>query len=147
MHVQLHHLMLRKRVITRVQCLWPLKQGRCPCGPGPPPSGFSQNCWASSPSYSLVVFKVLVNRLCRLLWEVLISVLVLLAGEVKLLLRVSCSFLKDLTVRHVLPLLGYDVLPLALAHLLSHLYPLCFWIVHFGGHEGLRLGFFDDLYS
>jgi len=72
----------------------------------PLPSGLSQNCWTSSSSYSLVVVKILVNHLCRLLREVLLSVLVLLVGEVELLLGVSCSFLEDLIERHVLPLLG-----------------------------------------
>ena len=76
-----------------------------------------------------------------------VGVLVLLAGEAKLLLGVSCPLLEDLVERHVLPLLGYDVLPLALAHLLSHLYSLCFWVVHLGGHEGFRLGLLDDLDS
>ena len=71
----------------------------------PPPSGLSQNCWTSSSSYSLVVVKVLVNRLCRLLREVLISVLVLLVREVELLLGVSFILLEDLVERHVLSLL------------------------------------------
>ena len=63
------------------------------------------------------------------------------------MLKVSCPFLEDLVQRHVLSLFGYDVLPLALAHLLSHLDSLCFWVVHFGGQEGLRLGLLDDLDS
>ena len=79
--------------------------------------------------------------------EVFISILVLLAGEVVLLLRVSCPFLEDLVERQVLSPLGYDVLSLALAHLLSHLDSLCLWVIHFRGHEGFRLGLLDDLDS
>ena len=44
-------------------------------------------------------------------------------------------------------LLGYELLPLALAHLLSHLYPLCLRIVNLCGHEGLSLRLLDNLDS
>ena len=53
---------------------------------GPLPSGLSQNYWTSSYSYSLLIVKVLVNRIQRLLRGVLISILVFLAGNVN-----SCS--------------------------------------------------------
>ena len=114
---------------------------------GPLPSGLSQNYWTSSSSYSLLVVKVLVNRIQRLLRGVLISILVLLAGNVELMLGESCPFLEGLVQRHVLPLLGYDFPPLALPHLLSHLYPPSFGVVYFGGHEDLRLGLFSALDS
>ena len=39
-----------------------------------------------------------------------------------------------------LSLLGEDLLPLVLAHLLSHPNPPRLGVVHLGGHEGLRLG-------
>ena len=103
----------------------------------PLPSGLSQNCWTSSSSYSLVVVKVLLNRLCRLLRGVLISVFILLAREVELLLREPCPFLEALVSRHVLSPLGYEVLPLALAEVDRHLLPLLFRVVDFGSHESL----------
>ena len=103
----------------------------------PLPSGLSQNCWTSSSSYSLVVVKVLLNRLCRLLRGVLISVFILLAREVELLLREPCPFLEALVSRHVLSPLGYEVLPLALAEVDRHLLPLLLGVVDLGGHEGL----------
>ena len=43
-----------------------------------------------------------------------------------------------------LPLLGDDLLPLALAHLLDHLDPPRLWVVLIGGHKGLRLGLLRD---
>ena len=128
-------------------CEEPKGRGGVHLGPGPPPSGLSQNYWTSSSSYSLLVVEVLVNRIERLLRRVLISVFVLLAGNVELLLGESCSFLEDLVQRHVLPLLGYDFSPFALAQLLSHLDSPRFRVVHLGGHEDLRLGLFDDLDS
>ena len=103
----------------------------------PLPSGLSQNCWKSSSSYSLVVVQVLLNRLCRLLWEVLISVLALLPREVELLLGEACPFLEVLFSRHVLSPLGYEVLPRALTEIDRHLLPLLFRVVDFGSHEGL----------
>jgi len=39
-----------------------------------------------------------------------------------------------------LSLLGEDLLPLVLAHLLSHLDPPRLGVCRLGGHEGLRLG-------
>ena len=44
-------------------------------------------------------------------------------------------------------LLGYELLPLALAQLLSHLYPLCLRVINLGGHEGFSLGLLDNLDS
>ena len=64
------------------------------------------------------------------------SVLVLLAGNVELLLGESCPFLEDLVQRHVLPLLGEDLPPLTLAHLLNHLDPPRLGVAHLGGEEG-----------
>ena len=43
----------------------------------------------------------------------------------------------------VLSLLGYELLPLTTAHLLSHLDPSRLWIVDPGGHEGLCLRLLD----
>ena len=43
----------------------------------------------------------------------------------------------------VLSLLGYELLPLAAAHLLSHLDPPRLGVVDPGGHEGLRLRLLD----
>ena len=94
-----------------------------------------------------MVVEVLVNRIHRLLQGVLISVLVVLAGNVELLLGESCPFLEDLVQRHVLSLLRYDFLPLGLAQLLSHLDSPCFGVVYFGGHEDFRFGILGDLDS
>ena len=45
----------------------------------------------------------------------------------------------------VLPLLGYDLLPLLAAHLFRHLDPCRLGIIDLGSHEGLRLRLLDDL--
>ena len=51
-------------------------------------------------------------------------------------------------VHHEVPsLLGYDLLPLALAHLLGNLDPLRLGVIDLRGHEGSSLGFLDDLDS
>ena len=94
-----------------------------------------------------MVVEILVNRIDRLLRGVLISIFVLLAGKVELLFRESCPFLEGLVQRHVLPLLGYDFLPLGLPQLLSHLDSPCLRVVHLGGHKDLRLELFDTLDS
>ena len=72
----------------------------------PLPSGLSQNYWTSSSSYSLVVVKVLLNRLCRLLWEVLVSIFVHLVRLEVLLLEVFHLLQEGLVRRHVLSPLG-----------------------------------------
>ena len=53
----------------------------------------------------------------------------------------------QLVQNEVPSLLGYELLPLALAHLLSHLYPLCLGIVNLCGHEGFSLRLLDNLDS
>ena len=89
--------------------------------------------------------------MCWLLREVSISAVKdggLLLGEVaechpRVLLLLSLKL-----VQHEVPsLLGYDLLPLALSHLLSHLDPLRLGVIDLRGHEGFRLGFLDDLDS
>ena len=76
--------------------------------------------------------------MCWLLREVIISAVKdggLLLGEVaecqpRVLLLLSLKL-----VQHEVPsLLGYDLLPLGLAHLLSHLYPLRLGIIDLRGH-------------
>ena len=74
--------------------------------------------------------------MCRLLWEVLISVLALLAREVDLLLGEPCPFIKDRVKCIVLSFLRFEVLPLALADVDRHLLHLLLGIVDFGSHEG-----------
>ena len=114
---------------------------------GPGPSGLSQYCWASSPSYSLNVAHVLANRIWWLLRVVLISVLedggLLLKEAAERHLRVLLQLSLRTVQSKVLSPLGYELLPLAAAHLLSHMDPSHLWIVDPGGHEGLCLRLLD----
>ena len=60
-------------------------------------------------------------------------------------LRVLLQFSLRPVQSKILSPLGYELLPLAAAHLLSHLDPLRLGVVDLGGHEGLCLRFLDDL--
>ena len=117
---------------------------------GPGPKGLSQYYWASSPSYSLGVVHVVANRIRWLLRVVLVSVLedggVLLREVAERQPRVLLQLSLRLVQSKVLPLLGYKLLPLAAAHLLSHLNPTRLGVVDLGGHEGLCLRVLDDLH-
>ena len=111
-------------------------------GPGPPPSGLSQNYWTSSSSYSLLVVQILVNRLQRLLREVQISVVIHLVRELKIfllevLLLEVLTFPLILVGRQSLPLLGYLLLFVSSALVQNELLPPLDGVVHLGGQEGL----------
>ena len=71
-----------------------------------------------------------------MLWEVA-------ERQLRVLLLLSHHMVKC----KVLSLLGYELLPLAAAHLLSHLDPPRLGVVTLGGHEGLCLRLLYDLYS
>ena len=66
--------------------------------------------------------------------------------EVLLVVVLDVPFL-ELIWYEDLPLLGEDLLPLALAHLLNHLIPLRLGVSRLGVEEGHRLGLFNDLDS
>ena len=89
------------------------------------------------------------NRVRRLLRVVLISVLkgggLILREVTKRHPRILFILSLHLIQCKVLPLLGYDLLPLLAAHLFSHLDPLRLGIVDLGGQEGFRLRLLDDL--
>ena len=78
---------------------------------GPGPSGLSQYCWASSPSYSLGIFEVLADRIRWLLRVALISVCeeggILLWEVAERQLRVLLLLSQHVVQCKVLSLLGY----------------------------------------
>ena len=60
-------------------------------------------------------------------------------GQLRILLQFSLRPVQS----KILPLLGYELLPLTPAHLLSHLNPLRLRVVDLCGHEDLCLRLLD----
>ena len=144
---------------------------------GPGPSSSSQYYWASSPSYSLGVFKLLDSQPELRLVEFLLPSRVTPPGtlkefhillvcrfwvvheEVKAVLKVShlgCSERIELLYRLLsetqnllggVPLFGEDFLPLASAESNCHLLSPQSGVSHLGGHEGSLLGLLNYLHS
>ena len=133
------------------------------------PQGLSQYYWASSPSYSLVLFKLLdgqpelrlveflllsrvtPSRTLKELHVLLVCRFGVFHEEVEAVLKVShrgCSERIKLLYRFLsetqnllgaVPLLGEDFLPLASAESNCHLLSPQSGVSHLGGHEGSLL--------
>ncbi len=125
----------------------------------PWPEGPSQYYWASSPSYSLVIFVVQVlgdGHLCSMLQVLIIEAVylfrelgVILFGVLLLLLHLEFGGTRLLFLELAMrvPLLGDDLMSLGFAEAEGHLLALLLGVVCLGGHEGSRLGCFEGLQS
>ena len=78
--------------------------------------------------------------------QFLIQPKVLVAGSIWEFLELLRGMDETLVLLCGVPLLRQKLLLLAFAEVDRHLLPLLHGVVHLGGHEDFRLGFFDDLY-